>query len=217
MFRKLLFVFVLVGVLGTSSVVAQEKRVEIVPFFGYTLSEGVGVQAIDIEGAVYDRVTPKSGMAYGVAAGYYLTENWEFEFQWSQQQSKLEGSGPGVKTEFTDMKVNNYHGNMVFNAGEEDDTIRPYLFGGLGATNYSPSQAQGQSVGSSTRFSTNWGGGVKIMPSESIGIRLGGRWTPTYIKSDATGWWCGWYGCWLVGEAKYSHALELSAGVVVRF
>ena len=57
-----------------------------------------------------------------------------------------------------------------------------------------------------------------IFPSPGFGIRLEGRWTPTYIKSDATGWWCDpYWGCYVTENAQYSNQFELSGGIVIRF
>ncbi len=46
------------------------------------------------------------------------------------------------------------------------------------------------------------------------------RWTPTYINTDPTGYWCSPFwpgGCWIVGEANYSHQFEFNAGLILRF
>jgi len=44
------------------------------------------------------------------------------------------------------------------------------------------------------------------------------RWTPTYIKSDAAGWWCDpYWGCYLVGNAQYSNQFDINGGVTFRF
>ena len=57
-----------------------------------------------------------------------------------------------------------------------------------------------------------------MYPSPNLGVRFGARWTPTYIKSDAAGWWCDpWWGCYVVGDAQYSNQFELSGGVAFRF
>lgn len=45
----------------------------------------------------------------------------------------------------------------------------------------------GNVIDSSTRFSTTWGGGVKVYPGRNVGLKLTARWTPTYIKSDPGG------------------------------
>jgi hypothetical protein len=105
---------------------------------------------------------------------------------------------------------------------DEDDMVRPTVFLGLGATQYSPSDIDGRSVSSTTKFAFSLGGGVKIFPSEHIGFRFTGRWTPTYINTTDGGYWCGWYypwgyTCWNVGNANYSHAFEMAAGLVARF
>jgi len=64
--------------------------------------------------------------------------------------------------------------------------------------------------------------GVQIAPALSgggkFGIRLEGRWTPTYIKSDPEGYWCDpYWGCYTVADAEYSNQFELSGGITLRF
>ena len=73
-------------------------------------------------------------------------------------------------------------------------------------------------IGGSSRFSSTWGGGLKFQSSEKVGFRLEGRWTPTFIKADAIGWWCDpFWGCYVVSNAQYSNQLDLAGGVSVRF
>jgi len=43
------------------------------------------------------------------------------------------------------------------------------------------------------------------------------RFTPAYIKSDPAGYWCGFYGCYVVGDAQYANQFELSGGLSLRF
>jgi hypothetical protein len=198
---------------------AQEKRVEVNPFFGYTLSDGVTVDPFTAGGQVYDSINPKSGISYGVQFGVFVTENIEVGFLWDQQESKLEAKN-GTATEFTDMTNSNYHGIFTYNWGDEDAPARPFLFGGLGATTFAPADIQGQAIDSDTRFSSTWGGGVKVYPSPSFGITATARWTPNYIKSDPAGIWCSpywFYGCYVVGDAQYANQFEMSAGVSLRF
>jgi hypothetical protein len=120
------------------------------------------------------------------------------------------------------VSVYNYHGYLAYNFGDSDASVRPYFLGGLGATQYGKI---GVNVGNTTRelggetqFSTTWGLGVKLFPGPKFGIRLEGRWTPTYIKSDAEGWWCDpYWGCYVVGDAQYANQFELSGGITLRF
>jgi hypothetical protein len=95
--------------------------------------------------------------------------------------------------------------------------------GGMGATNFSSidyTRITGEqgTIGGETQFSTTWGAGVKVFPSPNVGARFGVQWTPTYIKSDAAGWWCDpWWGCYLVGNAQYANQWDLGGGITFRF
>jgi len=151
-----------------------------------------------------------------------LTEQAEVGFQFGQQFSTLEltATQPIGKVDATDMTVNKYHGLFTYNWGFGDSTLRPFFFGGLGATHYSPDPIMGIEVESSTRFSTTWGGGVKYYATDNLGFNFTGRWTPTYINSDPGGIWCSpyWPGaCWVLSDANYSNQFEMSGGVNIRF
>jgi hypothetical protein len=126
----------------------------------------------------------------------------------------------GDSQDFTDMHLYNYHGIFTYNFFAAEAKVRPYVFGGLGATVYGFAPIGNFDVDGSTRFSTTWGGGVKVFPTPSLGFKATARWTPTYIKSDPAGIWCSPYypfGCWVVGDPDYSNQGEFSAGVVFRF
>jgi len=195
---------------------SQDQRVEINPFFGYSASDGVTVDPIAIDGEIYDTVNVQSGTAFGVIFGVYVTENMEIGFLWSRQDSKLEAEGTTTR-EFTDMPVSNYHGIFAYNFGDSDATARPFLFGGLGATTYSPEDLDDFTFEGESQFSSTWGGGVKVYPSPNFGISVMGRFTPTYIKSDPEGVWCGYYGCYVLEDTQYANQFEISGGVSLRF
>jgi opacity protein-like surface antigen len=209
-------------VIAASTALAQDKRVEVNVFAGYSFSEGVSVQDTDIgEDQIVNRITPKSGYSWGLGVDFALQENASVGFQWGQQDSTLEASIRGAgKQEFHPMKINNYHAIFTYNFMYQEDMVRPFIFGGLGATQYTFDDLDGHSIDSNTRFSTTWGGGAKIHVHPNVAIRLTGRWTPTYINSDPGGIWCDpWYpwGCWVVGNANYSHQFEMTGGITFRF
>jgi opacity protein-like surface antigen len=200
----------------------KDYRIELAAFFGYTFSEGINVGPDNISGGrLIDKITPTSGPTWGFQADLLAGEMNGFGFQYSEQLSKMELSGAeGQKVEITDMTVRNYHGMFTFNFGAPDAPLRPFLFIGLGMTSYAPDNIEGNSVESKKKFSTTGGGGVKLYRSDHIGIRLAARWTPTFIRSDPSGYWCSpfWIGgCWIIEEPNYSHQLEVSAGVTLRF
>ncbi|HUL72296.1 MAG TPA: outer membrane beta-barrel protein [Vicinamibacterales bacterium] len=185
---------------------------------GYTISDGVSfTNPVPVNGVVFNRVDPKDSVSFGLGIGFFINHEAEVEFMWNRQPTKLEatGTGPAVSG---DMKVDNYHGNFVFNFGEEDAKARPFLYIGLGATNFGESTFPNKTFPSVTKFSWALGAGVKVYPSPHAGFRAGIRWVPTYIKTDAAGWWCDpYWGCAPVGNVQYANQLEFSGGITFRF
>jgi len=210
----LFFVFSLQGF-------AQDKKIEVAPYVGYTFSEGVDVDiAVSNPDDLYivNRISPTSGFTWGFDVDYLVSENFSVGFNYADQSSSLEARVQNnEKINVVDMSLRNYHGIFTYNLGDEDSPMRPFFFGGLGATQYATKETNGLSVSGGTKFSTTWGGGVKFYFHENVGVKATARWTPTYIKSDPGGWWCGWYGCWVLSNPNYSNQFEMSAGVVFRF
>ena len=136
---SMIFLTAVLLVLGTASTFAQDYKVEISGQFGYTFSEGVDVTPTDIGGGVViNRISPTSGMSWGAQFDFLASEHWGIGFAWSQQSSTLEGRVAGEgKRDFVNMKVNNYHGVFTYNMGDYDDSVRPYIFGGIGGEHLS--------------------------------------------------------------------------------
>jgi len=201
---------------------AQSPHVEVSGFAGWTFSDGVsGNSIVAGDGNIYDRVDPKDSGSYGFSVGVVVGGHSEVGFMFGQQLSKLELGGTNTR-EVGDLKLTGYHGYFGYNFGEPDAQVRPFIFGGLGATSAGDVDTTiagvSHNLPGSTRFSTIWGGGVKFFPNPKFGVRAAVSWTPTYIKSDAAGWWCDpYWGCYLVGNAQYANQIQLSGGVTVRF
>ena len=212
MIRRLTWM-VAVGVLATSAAWAQAPRVEISGTAGWTFSDGVNVGGSD-NAAI--RVDPKDAFSWGARLGFNLTPNIEIGFLFASQATDLEASG--VINRSLPQTVYNYHGYFAYNFGDSDAAARPYILGGLGATQYGSLQTAAGDIGGETQFSSTWAAGVKIFPGRNFGIRLEGRWTPTYIKTDPEGYWCDpYWGCYTVGDAEFSNQFELSGGIILRF
>jgi outer membrane protein W len=211
------------AVLAVAPASAQDTRGEISGSAGWTFSDGVtgaGIRAAD--GNAYNSIAPKDAFSWSLTAGFFFSPNLEVEFLYDQQKSKLEVGGTQT-VEVADMKVSNYHGILSYNFGDSRGAVRPFLFGGAGATSYGSVSfvgfnGQARDIGSKSKFSTTWGAGLKLYPGHSAGLRLQARWTPTYVKSDATGWWCDpYWGCYVTSNAQYSNQFELSGGLTLRF
>jgi len=218
---------VLCAAVVSRPVPAAAQAAEASVLFGYTLSEGITAQSTRIiNGNFYNDADPKSSFSWGFTVGFFVSPNAEVEFLYDRQITTLNAANPGPSLDLADMNVDNYHANFVYNWGEPGASMRPFAFGGLGATSYGfgtlnsnlPAIA-GAAIDGETQFSSTWGGGVKFYPGKAVGFKLQARWTPTYIKSDPGGLWCDPYypTCWVLADPDYSNQFELSAGVTLRF
>jgi opacity protein-like surface antigen len=211
MIRKTILTAMAVAV-AAATASAQDPRVEISGTAGWTFSDGVGGEtAVSVPGVgVFDSIGPKDAFSWGARIALF-----------NQQSTSVELGGT-TTAKLGDESVYNYHGYVAYNFGDSDAKARPYVLGGLGATQFGSVKVslagQSREVSGNTKFSTTWALGVKLYPSPKVGIRLEGRWTPTYIKSDAAGWWCDpYWGCYVVGNAQYANQFELSGGITLRF
>jgi hypothetical protein len=222
MIRKtILAAMVVAAAAATAS--AQDARVELSGTAGWTFSDGVGgANAVIVPGVgTFDKIDPKDAFSWGLRLGFLVNENSEIGFLYNQQATKLEVGGT-TTLEIGDQSIHNYHGYYAYNFGDSHASARPYFLIGLGATQYGSISANvlgtQRDIAGNTKFSGTTALGLKVFPSPKFGIRLEGRWTPTYIKSDATGWWCDpYWGCYTVGDAQYSNQFEFSGGFVLRF
>lgn len=190
---------------------------------GWTFADGVSSSSsvTSSDGNIYNRVDPADSMSWGFTLGVFLNRNFEVEFIFDRQQTTLEASG--TKTvEVDSLNIGNYHGALSYNLGSGDSSVRPYFFGGAGATSYSPlsfvgADGKAREIAGQTRLSPTFGGGVKVYKGR-IGARAEVRMTPTYIKSDATGWWCDpYWGCYVTSKSQYAWQIQMTGGVTVRF
>jgi len=216
--------FTLAVLAVTASPAFAQGRVEVTGFFGWTFSDGVTTNPAIVagDGNIYDRVDPKDSMSWGLLFGFNVNSNTEVGFMYSRQESKLVFGGTNER-EVGDLAVSGYHAYFAYNFGPSDASVRPFVFGGLGATSFGSVGITVAGVphntGSETQFSSTWGAGIKLFPNNShVGARIALRYTPTYIKTDAAGWWCDpYWGCYLAGDAQYANQFEFSGGLTIRF
>lgn len=210
--------------LVAATATAQDKRVELSGSAGWTFSDGVSGPAVKVANyGTYTRIDPLNAFSWGARLGYMVSESSEVGFLFNQQSTDLDLGGT-TSLKIADVRVRNYHGYFAYNFLANDSIIRPYLLLGFGATQYSPSNGAAggnlQNAAGNTKFSGTGAVGLKFFPGESkrFAIRLEGRWTPTYIKSDATGFWCDpYWGCYVTSNAQYANQIEWSGGFMVRF
>lgn len=199
-----------------------QARVEISGTAGWTFSDGVkGEDLVVPDEGVFDRIEPADAFSWGARLGYLVNPNLEVGFLFSQQSSSLNIGGTRT-IDIGDLAVRNYHGYLAYNIGEYEAVVRPYVLGGVGATQFGTVAGRykdlRQDIEGSTKFSSTWAAGLKVFPFRNFGVRVEGRWTPTYVKSEAEGWWCGpFWGCYTIEDHLYSNQFEVSGGLTLRF
>ena len=207
----------------TAAPAFAQAKAEVGIFAGWVFSDGVSGDTRVVPGVgAFDRIDPKDAFGWGFDVGVMLGPNAEVGFIYANQPSMLQVSGT-TTVDVGDMSINTYHGYFAYNWGEADARIRPYFLGGFGATSFGSvdfvrTNGAAATIRGVSRFSSTWGTGVKFYGSSKVGGRVGVRFTPAYIKSDAEGYWCDpYWGCYLVGSAQYSNQFDFNAGVTFRF
>jgi hypothetical protein len=223
MSKRLSLTILMLIVAATAPTIAQSAGHAVVSgFAGWVFSDGVdGNAVVSGDGNVYDRVDPKDAFSYGFTVTVMATDHVGVGFMYTSQMSKFV-LGDTNDREVADWNIKTYHGVVEYNLGDPGNVVRPFLFGGFGATNYGGFDATiagvNRSVGGETQFSSTWGAGVKAYPGKAVGVLAQLRFTPTYIKTDPGGWWCDpFYGCYAVGNPQYANQFEFSGGVSFRF
>ena len=222
MFRKA-FVSALIVLAATSAAWAQQPKVEFTGIIGWTLADGVSGDAVKaLNGQTYDRVDPKDSLNFGFSLGFFVTPSAEIGFLWRRQATELEISGTRTDTlgRPQHRRVPRLRRILLRRPGGEGPALhhgrprrdplrqRVLLQGGW---------VDGDND-SGTQFSTTWGAGLKVNASPNVGMKVGIQWTPTYIKSDAAGWWCDpWWGCYVISNAQYANQFEFVGGIAFRF
>ena len=106
------------------------------------------------------------------------------------------------------MTMRQLHCDAIDHFGSAARRLRPFVFGGLGATFFSADDLEPE-----TKFSFGLGGGVKYFRWDSIGVRAHFRYKPTMLNDDDAADFCDPFGfC----QGVLSQ-LERAGGVTVRF
>lgn len=176
---------------------------EVAGLAGYTLPAGLENQAPELSG-----LDVRGGFTWGVTAARAFAPHWAAEVSWMRQSSALQLETESGSADLFSMSAAQLHANAVYQFGDGDARLRPFVFAGAGATFLS-----GDDLESETKLSFGLGGGIKYFPAKSWGVRGQFRYKPSLLNDDEAGRYCDPFG-FCQGTL---HQLELAAGVVVRF
>lgn len=210
--RMVLTLGLLLTMVSTAS--AQAPRVELFGSAGYSLSEGIKFPGTAVMGNVYNELDLEDGVYYGAGIGFFANRNVEVGFLWDYQQTSVVARGNATRMSIADTSIQNYHGVVMYNFGSPLDPIRPVLIAGLGSTYLGGFR----NLDGEAKFSSIWGAGVKWFPGERFGLQFDIKWTPTYVKSQAEGYWCDpYWGCGTISDPDYVNQWKFGGTLVARF
>jgi outer membrane protein W len=219
MYRIRVFLAIVVTVALSPAAFAQDYRFEINPHYGFRFGGGLNVSPSNVPLGFppYNRFSIASSGAGGVGGGVFLTENFQFTFDWTRQASVVDGriQGGGTDEDLADFVMNTYHFGGTYHFMDSESKLRPYFNFGMGWTGSRP---EINGVETFNRFSGSIGGGAKYYFHRNVGAFGQIRFMPTYVYSEPGGVWCNWYGfCWLVPDDNYLNQGDLQFGVSLRF
>ena len=225
MFKRIIALAGMIILCSVITFAQNPSRFEVSGFGGYSLNDGVSGGTVTAgDNRTYNSVDPKDGGMFGGAGEYLFSDHAGVGFMYSRVSSnlKLGGVGGTPDKEVGGMAISNYHGTIGYTFGEDGHAIRPFIYAGFGATNFGSTDfsfnGQNRTVQGHSKFSTQWGGGLKYFVTPKVAIRGAVAWIPTYIKTDTTGYWCDpFWGCYLTGDAQYSNQFQFTGGVSFRF
>jgi len=198
---------------ATAPTTRAQRGIEVTPFIGGQVNRGV-----DLSTLLFKRLDVQNGLNYGVIVGYPVNNIANVEFMWNHNQADALGQpasgGPDQKLFL--LKTNQYLGDVLLHFKNRENRLRPFVLFGAGVSNLAADRSH---VGSITRFAWVFGGGIKYTLGEHLGVRLQGKWSPTYINTITTGVWCDpfWAGCWEKGDSVFLKEFDGTVGLTIRF
>jgi outer membrane protein W len=182
---------------------ASAQSSEMSGLVGFTPSAGLDRQAPEL-----DDLAIRSGMTWGTQFTHFFTPQWGVDVTWTQQASALELVTSAGAADLYSMTLSQLQADVVYQFGDADARLRPFVFGGAGATFFTARDLE-----SETKAAFGFGGGIKYFRWRSVGFRGQFRYKPTWLNDDPEGDFCDPFGfCqgWL-------HQAEIVAGVIIRF
>ena len=184
---------------------AGAQTFEAAPFGGYRfggdLYEVYTGRPLDVDGAA----------SYGVMVDLFVRPGASLSFLYSRQETRVRLSDPWIgASASTPLFVEHWHvgGNHEVDATRR---VRPFLSGSVGLTRYGGPQAD------EIRFSAAGAGGVKLMPSRHVGVRLDGRIYAVFVDGRLGPTVCGGGACLINVDVFVVWQAEFTAGLVFAF
>jgi outer membrane protein W len=133
---------------------AWAQRFEVSPIIAYATESKIDQTADDV-----DDLSVAHGLTWGTQGTYFIDDHFGVEGLWTYQRSDVSLVSGDARADLFKMTTNQVQGNAVYQFRGVEKLLRPYVFGGLGATFFSAPDLENE-----TKMSWTVGGGVKWFP-----------------------------------------------------
>ena len=190
--------------LCTSSAHAQSATWELSAMAGFSPAVALEQQTREV-----DDLSIGGGAMWSFQAARFFTSNLGAEVSWTDQPSSgYEVEVGDVSSELFSMSIGHLHGDVVYQFGEAGSRLRPFVFGGVGATFF-----RARDIPMETKVSAGLGAGTKLFPWPNIGLRMQVRYRPIWLADEDAGDFCDPFGFCQSTLRQF----EFAGGVSFRF
>lgn len=175
MSKKLLFIFLLFLALTTG---VKAQGIEITPMTGYTFAAGFPISG--------GRAQLGDGQNWGGFLGFGLNDFTEIEISYSYLSARATANSRNLQLDVNTQAQMHYAmigGNRLFPVSEKATL---FTGGKLGTGTLAFPNGDYRNI---TRFSVGFQGGVKVYPSDRIGLRVQANLMFPILSSGASLWW----------------------------
>src|SRR5205823_14056906 len=155
--KKMIRVLLAAALLGTATLMWAQGGFELTPTIGYRFGGNIDLVNATLN-PNFRKLQIESNPAYGVALNHGVHDNIQVEFQWSRQDTHVDGRSraDNTSTRLFGAYLDQYHANFSFHPADDGSRTQPFAILGLRASSFNPRAP----VSRTTHFSSELGAGI---------------------------------------------------------
>src|SRR5262249_35384343 len=147
---------------------ALAQHFEIAPLVSVTTPAAIERKAAGIQDLTID-----SSVSWGSQVAWFFATHLGVEALWTYQSTGISLSAGSNGAEIMELTTEQVDGTIVYAFGAAGRTVRPFVFGGLGATVF-----RSPGLANETKASWTAGAGLKWFPQQRFGLEMRARYKP---------------------------------------
>jgi len=185
------------------AVPAAAQSTELGVLAGFMPAASLERHAPELEGTSID-----GGVTFSISGARFFGEHWGVGAEWGQQVSGFMIETADADTRLYDLGIGHVQGYALYRFGDAAAKVRPFAFGGAGAT-----FLWARDLESETKLSFAMGGGLSYFISRNLALDGRVTYRPTMMNDSEAGDFCDPFGFCQSTLQQF----EFAAGVRFRF